>query len=209
MLAKQIPNPADDIYLDAIAELLNVGVGSSVSALSEMVDAEVALSVPRVIFLTREQAITEVTHHSTETVASVQQHFQGPFWGDAALLFPDDKSLALVPAVLGQPTSTEVCVEMQEEVVVEVGNIILNACLASLADIFNHSLDISIPEFHSGTVTEFFQLRRLHHKEDETILLLNMEFSINEKAIHGYVIFMMDILSVDAFKAHIDEYLGM
>ena len=44
----------DEYFLDAVAEILNIGMGYAASVLSDMVNEEVKLSVPGVIFVSRD-----------------------------------------------------------------------------------------------------------------------------------------------------------
>jgi len=73
----------DDFFVDAVAEVLNVGMGSAAAALSEMISEEVKLSVPGVEFVSSLEATYIIGDKAKSNVSGVHQHFQGAFGGDA------------------------------------------------------------------------------------------------------------------------------
>lgn len=198
----------DELHQDALSEILNIGMGTAASALSEMVSEEVTLTVPHIELLDRQNAAEAVGKKFTQSVAGVRQQFAGPFWGDALLLFPEEKSLELVCAVLRETIPPESLTEMAQEAMTEIGNVVLNACLCSLADMFDQQLTSAIPHFLEGNLDQIFGVQD-DHSADQTVLLLKMEFSIDNKDIQGFVTFLMDIPSVNAFKENIQRFAGL
>ena len=199
----------DEFYVDAVAEVLNVGMGSAAASLSEMINEEVKLSVPSVEFVSRIIAAKHISEKAKTDVSGVHQHFQGVFGGDAMLLFPEEQSLQLVRAVLQQDDmSLEELTEMEQEAMTEIGNVILNACLCSMADMFGKEMRGEIPEFVHGSLDQVFSNESNSEQTEAIVLLLNMDFSVDKKNIQGYVTFLMDVAEVRQFKASIQEFLG-
>lgn len=199
----------DDFFVDAVAEVLNVGMGSAAASLSEMIDEEVRLSVPGVEFVNRLEATHIISSKAKTNVSGVHQHFQGAFGGDAMLLFPEEQSLELVRAVLQQDDiALQDLTDMEQEAMTEIGNVILNACLCSMADLFGKEMLGEIPEFVQGSLAQVFSAEAGIETED-IVLLLNMDFTVDKKNIQGYVTFLMDVDSVGQFKANIETFLGM
>jgi len=198
----------DDFYVDAVAEVLNVGMGSAAASLSEMIDDEVKLSVPGVEFVTRLVAADHISGKAKTDVSGVHQHFQGAFGGDAMLLFPEEQSLQLVRAVLQQDDMTlEDLTEMEQEAMTEIGNVILNSCLCSMADMFGKEMRGEIPEFVQGSINQVLTDDG-NNQTEAIVLLLNMDFAVDKKNIQGYVTFLMDVDEVIQLKQNIQEFLG-
>mgnify|MGYP002700392311 CR=1 FL=1 len=196
----------EEIHLDALGELLNIGMGSAAAALSTMVKQEVLLSVPMIQVLHQGEVPTQIDDNPPKTVCGVKQSFDGDFSGDAVLLFSEDKSLSLVRAVLGESMPLEELGEMEEEAITEIGNIILNACISSLANIFNEHLHSDIPEYLQEELVDLF---KAEGRDDHYVLLLRMTFNIAEQDIKGYVTFIMDIESIIKVKAQINRMMGL
>lgn len=206
---------ADDIYLselqrDAITELLNIGMGRAASALSKMVSEEVHLSVPSVEVLSRIEAAHKINGNPRKRIAAVRQHFQGPFWGDAILLFPQEKSLELVRILLREENiPLETLTELERDALTEVGNIILNSCLSSLGDMLNYEVTSHLPIFITGTATEVLENDNVHTtQQDDVVMFLRMDFALRSKDISGYVAFILEIPSIAQFKLRIHQYLS-
>jgi chemotaxis protein CheC len=206
---------ADDIYLselqrDAITELLNIGMGRAAAALSEMVSEEVHLSVPSVEVLSRTEAAHKINGNPNKRIAAVRQHFQGPFWGDAILLFPQEKSLELVRILLREENiPLETLTELERDALTEVGNIILNSCLSSLGDMLHYEVTSHLPIFITGTATEVLENDNPHSVQlDDVVMFLRMDFALRSKDISGYVAFILEIPSIAQFKLRIDQYLS-
>ncbi len=203
---KQILN---EFYLDAVAEVLNIGMGSAAASLSEMINDEVKLSVPAVEFVTREVAADHIHKKAKMDVSGVHQHFKGAFSGDAMLLFPEQQSLQLVRAVLQQDDITlDDLTEMEQEAMTEIGNVILNSCLCSMADMFGKEMQGEIPAFIQGSINRILTNESKGNQAEAIVLLLNMNFAVDKKNIQGYVTFLMDVDEVIQLKANIQEFLG-
>ena len=201
----------DDFFVDAVTEVLNVGMGSAAASLSEMVNEEIKLSVPSVEFVSRLEATALLSAKARmDMVSGVYQSFDGAFSGDALLLFPEQQSLELVRAVLqADEIALEELTDMEQEAMIEIGNVILNACLCSIADMFAQEMRGGMPTFIHGTLKQVFSDEGELENVDAVVLLLNMKFSIDKKDIQGYVTFLMDVNSVARFKANIEHFLGM
>lgn len=198
----------DEFFIDAVAEVINVGMGSAAASLSEMVNEEVKLSVPGVEFVTRNDAENIIGNRAKSDLSGVKQHFNGAFSGEALLLFPEKQSLELVRAVVGDEVTLDDLTEMEQDAMKEIGNIILNACLCGMADMFGQQLRGEIPGFVKGTVEQIFASDK-NIPEKDIVLLLKMDFAIERKNIQGYVTFLMDMTSIDALKYHIQSFLGV
>ncbi len=195
-----------ELHCDAIVELLNIGMGQAANSLSEMVREEVKLSVPSLELLSRQNAIKHLNGHPDRRIAAVKQHFEGPFWGDALLLFPQEKSLELVRALMkDEEVPLDMLTELEQDALTEIGNIILNSCIGSLADILSQQLSSDLPIFITGSVNEV--LDACVAQGDDMIMFLRMDFALHTKDIDGYVAFILEIPAMEKFKTNIDLYL--
>ena len=85
--------------------------------------------------------------------------FEGDITGRALLIFPDTKSLELVRAVTGGELPLEEIIELEQEALAETGNIILNGCLATIANMLQRNLKMSLPEILRGEPDDLLQSR--------------------------------------------------
>ncbi|CAA7624947.1 Chemotaxis protein, CheC family [Magnetospirillum sp. LM-5] len=204
-----------DLERDAITELLNIAIGQAAAGLSQLVEDEVRLSVPFVDFLTPDQAARrlDIETKGGDAVA-VRQHFNGPFAGDILLLFPERRSLDLVRHMLGDEVPLSQLTELEQEALQEVGNIILNGCLGSLANQLNMRVESSLPTYLRGPGSRILAGGGVGGARDAATdsqglaMFLHVDFALLNKDIDGYLAFIMDIASaerfVDAVRAYLD-----
>src|ERR1700742_3606059 len=150
--------PLDALELDALTELVNIGVSSAAASLREMVGREVILSVPKVELLARTEAVEILKRSEAAKLIAVHQVFEGDITGRAMLIFPEANSLEIVRAVAGGELSIDDIMDLEQEALAETGNIILNGCLATIANMLERSLKMSLPEILRGEAAFFFSL---------------------------------------------------
>ncbi len=59
--------------------------------------------------------------------------------------------------MVGEHLSLEDILELEHEALAEIGNIILNACIATIANLLQRSLTMSLPEIIRGAGGEFLR----------------------------------------------------
>jgi len=196
----------DELELDALTELVNIGVSRAAASLRKMVNREVILSVPAVEVVTRKSAASLIGQRETELLIAVQQQFEGPFSGRALLIFPQSNGLSLVRSILGDEMGESELQEMEEEALAETGNVILNGCLGSMANMLQHSLKMSLPDVRRGDSTFLFEALG-SGGEDSFVLFLYINFSVRERNIRGYIAMIMDLPSLEKLKLLIASFI--
>lgn len=204
----------DEVQRDAVTEIINIAIGKAAGALSQLVEEEVRLSVPLVHFLTPERAAERLDEETGggESVA-VRQSFKGRFNGDILLIFPERRSLHLVRQMLGDDLPIDQLTELEQEALMEVGNIILNACLGSLANQLGMGVESSLPCYVRGRGSHILDAGECRVvSASEMVMFLHVDFAVRAKDMHGYLAFVMDITSahlfVDAVQAYVTAQLG-
>ena len=205
-----MPDPAailNELETDALTELVNIGVSRAATSLGEMVAEEVTLSVPNVSLLQREEAIRQLGEREESKLVAVHQVFEGDVTGRALLIFPEPKSLELVRAVAGGDLSLEDIIELEHEALAETGNIILNGCLSTMANMLQRSLKISLPEVLRGGGKELFNLAPPPEAGD-VVLFLYIDFNVRKRDIRGYIAMLMDMPSLTALQVLLQEFIA-
>jgi chemotaxis protein CheC len=195
-----------ELQHDALVEIFNVGVGQAAAAMSRIVNEEVTMSVPMVVFQSRSEVAQTLGSSEGRRVCAVAQQFEGAFNTEAFLMFPEEKSLEIVRLMVGQSLSMEELSEMEQEAMSEIGNIILNSCMATLANASGRELHGSLPMYRVGTGNDI--LGDAGKEWDGVVLTLKIDFNIERHEIHGYVAFLLDVPALQDLRAYIDDYLS-
>lgn len=193
-----------DIERDAVAEIANIAVGRAAASLQQIVGHEVVLTVPSVDILSRDAASRVVAKPGNRALIAVCQNFQGPFSGRALLIFPEDNSLELVRAILGQELPLEDVVDLEDEALAETGNIILNSFVATMANVFRRGLTMSLPSVLRGDGRQLFDGAAA---EQDPVLFPYINFKISQKEIRGYLALLMDLPSLETLRTLVQELL--
>ncbi|MGE3539885.1 MAG: chemotaxis protein CheC [Candidatus Tectimicrobiota bacterium] len=197
-----------ELQRDTITELLNIGVGRAAAALSEMVGEEIELSVPSIEVLSRREAMTCITGNTAQRIVAVQQQFSGSFWGDTMLIFPEAQSLELVRSIMQETLPLEVMTEMEQEAFLEIGNIILNACIGSIANMLQSEVCSSLPVLLCGSCEEILDGGSTALASEEAVMLLRMGFALQQQAMQGCVVFIVDHHALVAIQSSVDHFLS-
>ena len=195
-----------ELELDALTEMVNIGVNRAAASLREMVGEQVLLSVPKVALVSRELAIATLGENEVTHLVGIHQVFEGEITGRALLIFPDTKSLELVRAVTGGELPLEEIIELEQEALAEIGNIILNGCLATIANMLQRNLKMSLPEILRGEPSIFFNLKP-PPDAGEVVMFLYINFAIRQRDIRGYIAMLMDIPSLATLQILLGEFI--
>ncbi len=195
-----------ELQVDALTELVNIGVSRAANNLREMVKEQVHLTVPKIDILHRAEAIELLAKSESSQLVAVHQIFDGDINGRVLLIFPEAKSLELVRAVTSGDLPLEDIIELEQEALAETGNIILNGCLATLANMLQRTFKISLPEVLRGNGNLLFNLPPPPDAGD-VVLFVYINFAIRSRDIQGYIAMLMDLPSLKTLKALLDEFI--
>jgi len=138
--------PIDPRYTDAFREIFNIGIGRAASALSKIVYETVKLSVPRLDILRLRQLDDVLANSFQDELALVKQEFSGSAAGTAYLLMSKQASLKLVNALIHHSDATQESFgEAEKSLLTEVGNILINALVGSMANTLGIGFELGQP----------------------------------------------------------------
>jgi chemotaxis protein CheC len=131
--------------LDAMREVANIGAGHAATALSQMTNRTIMITVPRVKVKPLEDA-GDMLGPPDQVVASVLMHMMGDLTGRAMLLFPEPAALILCDYLFRRERGTTTAFgEMEQSSLKEAGNILASAYLNALSDFMGMMLVPSVP----------------------------------------------------------------
>ena len=196
-----------ELERDALTEIVNIGVSRAASGLRKMIGDHVTLSVPSIDVVSQRRAARLISEREVTELVAIRQDFSGPFSGRALLIFPESNSLELVRAVTGNELSAAEVIEMEHEALTETGNVILNSCLATMANMLKRSLTMTIPEVIRGNGATLFEIDDEKAAEG-LVLFLYIDFAVRRRDIRGYIAMIMDIPSLTVLKELLDEFIA-
>ena len=195
-----------ELELDALTELVNIGVSRAAASLRKMIGVQVLLSVPGIEIVPRDVAAQLIGGREDSQLVAVHQDFEGAFSGNALLIFPERSSLELVRSVTGGELAESELADMEEEALAETGNIILNGCLATMANMLHRTLNMSLPAVVRGSGPTLFQAAS-PASSGSMVLFLYINFSVQDRDIRGYIAMLMDLPSLASLKQLVGAFI--
>jgi chemotaxis protein CheC len=197
------------MQLEALQELLNIGVGRSAAMLNRMVGVHVRLQVPLVKVLPESELIWELQQHlGPERVAAVRLGFSGSFNGIAHLVFPAPSAARLVAALMSEdPEAQDDLDAIKVGTLSEVGNVVLNGVMGEISNLLHQQLKYSIPTYAEAWATNLLSSPDVGRQV--TILLAQARFSIEQFLVTGDIILLFNIDSFDVLLSAMQERWGM
>ncbi|HKP86746.1 MAG TPA: chemotaxis protein CheC, partial [Blastocatellia bacterium] len=139
---------------DALSELINIAFSRTAASLSELTGHRVVLEVPKVDIYPVIELSARLSKFLPAELASVHQVFTGSLTGDALLLLSYDGAITLTDLLTEEYVHSRRLDESAREVLTEVGNILLNACLGMFGNLLQVRISFSVPRLHLETLGE-------------------------------------------------------
>src|SRR5256884_5334205 len=113
-----------ELQIDALREVANIGAGHAATALSQLTNSRIMISVPQ-INIVRLEEVPDLLGHPQEVVAAVLMHMLGDLTGRTLLLFPESVARRLCDKLLRRPNGTTAAVGAPEQAWLQEGGNIL------------------------------------------------------------------------------------
>lgn len=187
------------LHQDAFSEVINIGIGRAGSMLSDLVSQRIELHVPDLRICTLDE-LDELLKSNGELLdTSIYQDFKGRVNGRAILGFPRDSGLKLGQILAGlEETPDELDVDLSG-ILVEVGNIVMNGVLGSIANMFESQLSYTVPELSvTDGVMELAQVNWLARPDmEQTVIYSDAHFSVAGTDVHGSLVLIFRLQEIE------------
>lgn len=182
---------------DALKELLNIGFGRAASSLSQLTGHRVLLDVPAVSIHPIAELRNALGSVIREDVASVHQIFSGPVAGDALLIL-DHGGAGILKQLLTDEQPLPLQMDASgREVLTEVGNILLNACLGTFGNLLDVQVSFSLPHLSLDTLHSVLQSLLVNREGMRYGLLVHAGFRLRDAEVTGFLIIVLSVASLD------------
>jgi len=189
--------------LDALQELINMGVGRAASLLNEMVDSHIHLEIPFVKVLTASEAYQELgARFHNDSLASVKLSFTGSFYGTAGLIFPTESASTLVAVLTGEEAGSADLDAVKIGTLSEIGNIVINGVMGSISNVLKQHMHYTLPVYLEDTIDNLLLPTNV---SDSKILLAQARFAIEQLELIGDIILIFEVGTFDALIKAINE----
>ncbi len=190
---------------DALTEVINIGFSRAAASLSEITGQRVLLEVPKVDILPIHDLQKSLGKFVDEEIATVHQIFSGSVSGDAMLMLNYQGAIHLSRLLTDAGTGTERLYESDREVLTEVGNILLNACLGTFGNMLEVQIAFAVPRLHLEDLGALLDTLIIGKDEIQYALVVYTHFRIRESDITGFLVIVLGVNSLDLLLKGLEQ----
>ena len=190
-----------ELQLDALKEVANIGAGHAATALSQMTNRTIMISVPEVNVRPLEEVAT-LLGPADGVVAAVLMQMMGDLTGRTLVLFPAPSARRLCDILLRRPegTTTEFGA-MEQSGLKEVGNILVSAYMNALSDFMGMMLVPSVPSLEidlSAAILTTTYLNFGHERDYVFCVETSFQVGGERDRLEGHFLLLPDMASLRA-----------
>jgi chemotaxis protein CheC len=194
------------VQRDALVELLNIAFGRAAASLSKLTGHRVQLEVPQVTMCAMDELSNHLRPMIQGEVASVHQIFSGSVVGDALLILDGQSASILKELLTNEPALPLQIDASAREVVTEVGNILLNACLGTFGNVLKVQVSFSVPHLTLESLEGVVSSIVVGQEGLRYALIVHAAFRLRGSSLTGYVVIVLSVASIDRLVRAVDEW---
>ncbi len=187
-------------FIDACQEIANIAMGRAGDSLARFLDVFVELPVPKVNLIELEELVMALQFAEKEsTVSAVCQGFIGPGLSGEALLIFNDSCFNNIAELMKFRGEIDELVEL--ELLMDIANIIVGACLQGISD----QLDVNLSQGHPVVLGQHVMIPDLinNNKQWQKTLSIEITYSIENKGIDCDLLLLFTEDCIDTLKQRI------
>jgi chemotaxis protein CheC len=200
--------------IEILQEIMNISFGKSAADLADVIDTHVVLSVPFIKIIPVSELPTYFKDHLKDykTISIIEQKFWGRFKGDALLVFSSGAGRELIKMLqheTGTGFDSDPMDIMERETLMEVGNILIGACVGKLAellkDVVTYTPPMVVVERDYGVA-----ISENRYDPNNAAIVLKTDFCFDEGDVSGFLFLVTSHESVtwmkEALRLFIEQY---
>jgi chemotaxis protein CheC len=191
---------------DALTELINIGYGRAAASLSQLTRRRISLKVPQIAVYEISKAISVLREFMEGEVASVHQLFSGVVSGQSILLLNREAAVTLISLLLGDSATSGDLRQAEREVLTEVGNILLNACLGVFGNVLRVQMTFSVPRFDMDNVEDILRSSTVQNQDLQYALMVHTRFHISTSNVSGYLMMVLGVTSLSKIQEELEKW---
>jgi chemotaxis protein CheC len=199
----------NEIQLDALREIINIGIGYSAGSLNKMLQQHIVMTVPELHLIDANDPSSFAKNTYSSRLSGIFQSFDGAYSGHAALLFPRDGANQLVSALTGyEPDDSELEI-LSAGSLIEVGNIVISGLFGSISNFLgSEHLKFTIPDYQEDTLDRLIEDQGSESNKDGVYLLAEVKFAFTDLNVEGFLLLFFTVGSVDVILQLIEKKMN-
>lgn len=190
---------------EALQEIINIGMGLAGDSLARILKTFVELSIPRIRLVEVKSVNDEIEKLVGEkaVVTGVRQAFFS-YWRGEAIIVYDQNGCNELASLMGY--SDEMDKNAEVELLLDVGNVIVGACINGFAEQLDVEVNFGPPSVIASNipVEKLFDPKKLTWSHS---LLLEVNFGLENMRFKSHLMIMMSEETIQTLKKDLDAFL--
>lgn len=190
-------NDLNNLHIDVLRELGNIGAGNAATALARMLNKRVDMDVPEVKILEFKE-VSDIMGAET-IVVGILLNVSGDMDASIMFLLEHEAAHILVNMLMGRPVDDKnEFTEIDMSALKEIGNILTGSYLSALSALTNLRLIASVPDMAIDMAGAILSVPAIEFgKVGDTVLYIETEFSEGSAKVVGQFFLVPDINSYE------------
>jgi chemotaxis protein CheC len=190
----------NELQKDALKEVGNIGAGHAATALSQLLNAKIHLSEPRIDVIKFRDLASRVGHEN-RMVAALHMYIRGEAPGQIVVLFDREQAIDFVSTFLKRVIGDiQIFDSIADSTLKEIGNIIAGSYLSAINNLTGQNVLPSVPTLSYGTIQAAFRTL-MSILPDQDVFLIESAFLDKEKEVSGQFILIPETGSLGPLLA--------
>ncbi len=192
---------------DALTEFINIAFARTASSLSDLVGERVILEVPQVSIHPLTGLAHEFSSFFPGEVATIHQIFTGSVSGDALLLLDYQNAIQLTNLLTDNRQAETGYIDITtSEILLEVGNILLNACLGVFGNLLEMQVSFTVPRLHLEILYGLLNSLIIGNHGLRYGLVVSTAFRLQDSPVSGYLVIVLGVGSLSCLIRAINAW---
>ncbi len=188
----------NNIQMDVLREIGNIGAGNAVTSLAKMIDKKVDMAVPEVKILGFDR-VSQILGGEEIIVVGILLNVTGDITGNMMFILDINAARKLINILLGSNDETNLNFnELELSALKEIGNILTASYLSALAGLTNLKILPSVPELAIDMAGAILSVPAIEFgKVGDSVLYIETEFSEGITRVFGDFLLIPDVESYE------------
>ena len=196
-----------EFQMDALQELANIGSAHSATTLSQMLNTNIGMSVPKIDIIDISKVGDFLTDELT-TMVVFELQGEIPHGGFLILHFPRDSAIRTANIMQGSSEPVHPFSEMDQSAILEVGNIMVSSFLSAASDLIGMLMLPSPPVLvfdmaHAAITSLVAQMT----VEVDDVILFKVKLTSDEHKIAGNILIFLEVNTLQQIALKLEEMI--
>lgn len=190
-------NNLNNMHIDVLREIGNIGAGNAVTALAKMLDKKVNMDVPKVRIMEFKN-LAEILGGAETPVVGILLSVEKDIKGSIMFILDYKASRLLVNMLMGSDNREEQFNEIEISALKEIGNILAGSYISALSELTGLKIVYTIPQISIDMAGAILSVPAIQFgKVGDSVLYIETEFMEGNKKVIGDFFLVPDINSYE------------